>query len=540
MKAICISALAATLLTAAPVSAAPPATISTDRIKTDVRTLASDRFEGRGPGETGEARTVPFLAQSFAAAGLEPAGIGGKWTQDVPLVRLDRLPGARIILDGRSLTIGRDITLGLRNAGRWSSVNAPLVFAGWGVVDAKLGFDAYRGVDMRGKIAVLLANDPDFEAGHDLGFGGKALVLAGRTGTKVAAAAKAGAAGVIFVHEEAAYSFPFSQFGNTVAVPSMAYDPLQPSTLGFSAVVRKDIAEQILRGSGLTLAALKVRARLPEFRAIPLRAKASVSGFNKTTRFVSHNVVAKLTGATRPTEYVLYGAHWDANGRNGPDSTGDEIRNGAIDNATGTAEMLEIARAFAAGKRPARTVVFGAWTAEEKGLLGSEWFAAHPLVPLERIAAVINLDPHLVLPEARSIELIGPGKTDLEPRLALAAGSSGLKLVPEPIPEAGWYYRSDHLPFAQRGVPSIAFRAGRDLVQGGMAQGTRAVAAFNARCYHQPCDEFSSAWTFGGTGQEATTAYRLGLDVANTRAWPNWNPGNEYFPMRQRTAAERR
>jgi Zn-dependent M28 family amino/carboxypeptidase len=387
---------------------------------------------------------------------------------------------------------------------------------------------------------VLLANDPDFEAGRDLGFGGKALVLAGRTGTKVAAAAKAGAAGVIFVHEEAAYSFPFSQFGNTVAVPSMAYDPLQPSTLGFSAVVRNVIGEQILRVSGLTLAALKVRARLPEFRAIPLRAKASVSGFNKTTRFVSHNVVAKLTGATRPTEYVLYGAHWDANGRNGPDSTGDEIRNGAIDNATGTAEMLEIARAFAAGKRPARTVVFGAWTAEEKGLLGSEWFAAHPLVPLERIAAVINLDPHLVLPEARSIELIGPGKTDLEPRLALAAGSSGLKLVPEPIPEAGWYYRSDHLPFAQRGVPSIAFRAGRDLVQGGMAQGTRAVAAFNARCYHQPCDEFSSAWTFGGTGQEASTAYRLGLDVANTRAWPNWNPGNEYFPMRQRTAAERR
>lgn len=534
MKAFYICPLAALLIAAAPTQINPA------RIKADVQTLSSDAFEGRGPGEAGEAKTTAFIAKSFAAAGLEPAGDQGGWTQDVPLVRLDRRPGARIALAGQSLVIGRDVSLTLRNAGPWSIAKAPLMFAGWGVVDPTLGYDAYRGIDMRGKVAVLLANDPDFEAGRDLGFGGRSLVLAGRTGVKVAAAAKAGAAGVIFIHEHAAYSFPFTQFGNTVGVPSMTFAPLQPTDLGFSAIVRKDIGVRLIRQAGFTLPVLKARARAASFRAFPLRAVVSVSGANRATSFTSHNVVGKLGGAARADEYVLYGAHWDANGQNGPDPSGDSIRNGAIDNATGTSEMIEIARAFARGKRPARTIVFAAWTAEEKGLLGSEWFAAHPLIPLERTAAVINLDPHLVLPVARNLELIGPGKTDLEQRLAAVAAASGLRVDPEPIPQAGWYYRSDHLPFAQRGVPSIAFRGGRDLIDGGIAAGTRIVAAYNARCYHQPCDQFDRSWTFAGTAQEATAAYRLGLDIANARGWPNWNAGNEYLRLREATAAARR
>ena len=520
--------------------AASPSPIDPNRIKADVRTLSSDAFHGRGPGEVGEAKTIDFLIHSFAAAGLEPGGENGGWTQNVPLVRLDRQPGARIAVGGRELTIGRDISLTLRNAGGWSVQAAPLMFAGWGVVDPALGYDAYQGIDMRGKIAVLLANDPDFEAGRDLGFGGRALVLAGRTSTKVAAATKAGAVGVIFIHEDAAYSFPFTQFGNTVGVPSMSFAPLGSSSLGFSAVLRKDIAVDLLKRSGFSLEALKARARLPGFRAFPLRGTASVAGRSKATPFTSRNVIGKLRGASRPDEYVLYGAHWDANGENGPDATGDAIRNGAIDNATGTSEVIEIARNFARGKRPARTVVFAAWTAEEKGLLGSEWFAAHPLVPLERVAAVINLDPHLVLPAAKNLELIGPGKTDLEQRLTSAAAAGGLRVEPEPILEAGWYYRSDHLPFAQRGVPSIAFRAGRDLVIAGRAKGTAIVAAFNARCYHQPCDEYDPSWTFAGTAQEAGAAYRLGLDVASASAWPRWLKASEYYSVRETTAAGRR
>ncbi|MBA2623226.1 MAG: M28 family peptidase, partial [Chthoniobacterales bacterium] len=233
------------------------------------------------------------------------------------------------------------------------------------------------------------------------------------------------------------------------------------------------------------------------------------------------------------------GAHWDANGQNGPDKTGDAIRNGAIDNATGTSEVLEIARAFKQGEPPARTVVFAAWTAEEKGLLGSDFYAAHPLHPLATTAAVINLDPHVVLPAARDIELIGGGRTTLEEDFARVAKAQGLRVTPEPNPEAGWYFRSDHFPFARRGVPALAFRAGRDLVAGGTAAGQRIVADYNKRCYHQPCDQFDPRWTFAGTVQEASVAYALGRELADSTSWPSWNPGNEYKSLREQTDSDR-
>ena len=224
-----------------------------------------------------------------------------------------------------------------------------------------------------------------------------------------------------------------------------------------------------------------------------------------------------------------------------PTPSGDIDRNGAIDNATGTAELIEVARAFKAGRRPARTVVFAAWTAEEKGLLGAEYYAAHPIYPLARTAAVINLDPHVVLPAARNLELIGPGQTSLEDDLRAAAAQAGQRVDPEPSPEAGWYFRSDHYPFAQRGVPALAFRAGRDLVGRGRAAGQRTVAAYNRDCYHQPCDEFDPRWTFAGTAQEALAAYRVGLNIANSTSWPTWRPGSDYLcgPRRLRRRAPR-
>ena len=539
MKTLSLLAAAVALVAAAP------SPISPSRIKADVRTLSSDAFMGRGPGEPGEAKTIDFLVRSFKTAGLEPGGANGSWTQDVPLVRLDRLPGASMTLSlggaPRSLVLGQEVTLALRNAGRFRLTDAPLMFAGWGVVDPARGWDAYAGVDMRGKIAVLLASDPDFEAGRDLGFGGRALSIAGRTGTKVAAAARAGAAGVIVIHEEAALSWPFAQAASGDALPTFAYAPLQPSPLGFTAILRRDVAAAALAQLGFNLVGLKARARSPRFRAVRLgQAALSVDGSARATPFISRNVIAKLTGASRPKDYVLYGAHWDANGHNGPDARGDIDRNGAVDNATGTAELLEVARAFKAGKRPARTVLFAAWTAEEKGLLGAEYYAAHPLYPLARTAAVINLDPHVVLPAARNLELIGPGQTSLEDDLREAAGQAGLRVDPEPSPEAGWYFRSDHYPFAQRGVPALAFRAGRDLVGRGPNAGDRLVSAYNRNCYHQPCDEFDPRWTFEGTAQEALAAFRVGHKIANSGGWPSWYDHSDYRALRAASDAERR
>jgi Zn-dependent M28 family amino/carboxypeptidase len=528
MHHITLPVVAALLIAAAP----PP--ISADRIKADVASLSSDAFGGRGPGEPGDARTVAFLQDSMARAGLKPGGPDGSWLQPVPLVRLDRLPGAAMTLTiagkPRALTLGEDASLALRNPGSTALNDLPLVFGGFGV--ATHGYDAYKGVDMTGKVAVILANDPDFEAGRDLGFEGRRLAYAGRTSAKFEAAARAGARGVLIIHEDAAASYPWLQIGSGDKLPAMAVAPLKPSSLAFSGWLAGPVAAELLKAANTDLATLKARARDPGFTATPLPATLDASGSVKATTFTSHNVIGVLPGSTRPAEVVLYGAHWDANGSNGPDATGDAIRNGAVDNATGTAELIEIARAFTAGPRPARSVVFAAWTAEEKGLLGSDHYAANPVFPLASTVAVINLDPHVVLPAARNIELIGVGRTPLEDALKAAAASLGLRTDDEPNPEAGWYFRSDHYPFARRGVPALAFRAGRDLIDGGTAKGDALVGAYNARRYHQPNDAFMPDWTFAGTAQEASVAYLVGRKLADGTDWPMWHAGQEYAPLR--------
>jgi Zn-dependent M28 family amino/carboxypeptidase len=519
--------------------------ISAQRIKADVKMLSSDAFQGRGPGEPGEDKAIAYIARQFAAAGLKPGGEHGGWYQDVPLIRLDRAAGATmaIALGGwqRPLVLGKDATLALRNPGHTALADAPLVFAGFGIVDAALGWNAYDGVDMHGKIAVVLANDPDFEAGRDLGFEGRRLAFAGRVGAKFAAAEKAGAAGVIVIHEDAAASYPFLQLASGDALPAMTIAPLVPS-LSFMASgwLRRDIAIELLKQAGFDLEALKARARDPHFRAFALAgATLSLAGDLTAKPIVSHNVIGILPGASRPNEHVVYGAHWDANGLNGP-VAGDGIRNGAIDNATGTSELIEVARVFAHGKRPARSIVFAAWTAEEKGLLGSDYYAGHPLYPLATTAAMINLDPHVALPAAKDLELIGSGRVSLEGDLRKAAAARGLAVVDEPAIEAGWYFRSDQYSFARRGVPALTFRAGRDLVEGGTAKGAAIVADYNAKRYHQPSDEFDPRWTFAGTVQEATAGYDVGLVVANSSGWPGWNAGVEYGVLRVKTDGERK
>ncbi|MFS0735604.1 M28 family peptidase [Sphingomonas sp. 1P06PA] len=500
-------------------------TITPAEIKADVRMLASDAFVGRGPGEEGEAATLAYLERQFASAGLQPGGENGGWYQDVPLVRLDRQAGATLSMtvSGRAipLRIGRQASLALSNPGRTQVIDAPLVFAGFGIVDPATGHDDFAGVDLKGRIALVLANDPDFEAGQDLGFEGRRLVIAGRVGSKFAAARKAGVLGVLVIHEDAAASYPFSQVAQPLpgAVPA----PLAPSPLQLTGWLDRSAWAPLLKTLKLDLATLKARARAPGFRAIPLDGvTVSASGDVKATPFTSRNIIARLPGTSRPDEVVLYGAHWDANGRNGPDATGDAIRNGAIDNGIGTAELLAVARAFAKAPRTDRTVMFAAWTAEEKGLLGASFYAAHPLAPLETTVAVINLDPHVALPTSTTIELIGGGRTTLETDLARVAAQQGLRVVPEPSPEAGWYFRSDHYPFASAGVPALAFRIGRDLAKGGAAAGTRIVDRYNARCYHQPCDAFDAAWTAQGAAQEASVAFALGHDLATGNAWPGW------------------
>lgn len=502
--------------------------------------LAADAMLGRGPGEEGETRATAYIAAQMARAGLEPAGDNGGWTQAVPLVRLDRVAGSalNLVMAGQTvpLTIGSDATLTLRNAGTTAISAAPLVFAGYGAVDKAHGWDPYAGVDMRGKVAVIFANDPDLKAGRDLGFGGRTQAYAGRSGVKAAAAAAAGALGVIVIHDTLGYSFPFAQWSHGVTLPTMASAPLAVSSLAFTSIVNEARGAQILRSLG-SIARLERLAQDRRFRAVALSAAVTVRAELKATPITSHNVIGRLRGSGSGAEHILYGAHWDANGLNGADASGDAIRNGAIDNATGTAELLAVARTFAAGPRPRRNVMFAAWTAEEKGLLGSDWYASHPAVPLRDLIAVINLDPHVMLPATRNIELIGLGRTTLEGDLRAAAARHGLRVDPEPNPEAGWYFRSDHFSFAQRGVPAIAFRAGRDLVRGGRSAGDAIIARYNAECYHQPCDAVDPNWTFAAAVQEATVAWQLGWQLAMSNKRPGWTASRRYAA--ERTLAPR-
>ena len=538
-----LHSLLALSLVAAP---AQSAGISAARIKSHVRTLSSNAFHGRGPAQVGERPTLDYLVAQMKAAGLSPGGADGSFLQPVPMIRIARTSAAISARVGRHvipLRPGAEITAAASATGTTTIADAPMVFAGYGVIDRKLGFDPFAGVDVNGKVVVMLWGDPDVEAGRDLGFGGRAQTFAGRTGEKVAALQGRGAAGIITIHEDFPASYPFSQIAGGDAVPLHMLDTGQPMpTRGdVRMVMRSDVAIALFRRAGLDFAALKRRAQDRRFRAVPIgNARLSARVTARGDRVVSHNVIGLLPGTDRAAETLLLGAHWDAYGENAFDPPADRIRNGAIDNGVGTAELLEVARAFARGPRPRRSVLFAAWTAEEKGLLGATWYAARPLRPLETTAAVLNLDPHLALGRARNLDLIGPGRTPLERDVRRIARAQGLRLDNEVNSEAGWYFRSDHYAFAARGVPTVYFRAGKDLVAGGLARGNAIADAYNARCYHQTCDEYDRRWTLGGAAQEAEVALALGREIAGSDRWPGWNPGSQFAPLRAASDSQRR
>lgn len=530
------------LLTLAAADPAPPA-LSPDRIKADIKSLSADDFLGRGPTQAGEAKALAFLEARFRQLGLQPLSGDGAYLQKVPMLRWTRTAATLSLdLNGRQIALvpGKEVAAASRIDGTTTLDSAPVVFVGYGIVEPRLGYDPYAGLDVRGKVVVALAGDPDVEAGRDLGFGGRASSPLART--KLVEAQKRGAAAFFQIHDTFPSSYPWLQVANGDAVAGFALDdgPVPPQ-FGIRGQFRGDIGAALLKAGGLDYAAMKKAAQAASFKGLVLPGVTmSAKVETKLERVTSHNVVAMLPGTDRAAETVLYGAHWDAYGDNAFDPPADHIRNGAIDNATGTSTLLEIARAFADAPRTRRSVVFALWTAEEKGLLGASWYAAHPLRPLATTAAQFNLDPHVVLGKTRDLELIGVDRTPFEADLKRIATAQGLVVVPEENTEAGWYFRSDHYALALVGVPGVYFRAGRDLVQGGKAAGEALRARYNATCYHQTCDQFDPAWDLTGAAQEGSVAYALGREVANGMAWPTWNPDSEFRPVRDRTAAERR
>jgi Zn-dependent M28 family amino/carboxypeptidase len=542
----------AALVAFAPLAAQAPLTAQIDpqRLAQHVQTLGSDAFEGRGPATEGETKTVAYLSDQFAKAGLHPGGdvVNGKrtWTQAVPLLRSEFVGNPQVTLNlagkSTSLTQGNEIAVRAPTNGDKAMTidGAPLVFAGYGVKAPERGWDDFKGQDMRGKIMVVLVNDPDFEGGEG-NFGGKAMTYYGRWTYKYEEGARQGAKGVLVIHETdpASYGWATVKNSNTNAMfdivrkdPGGEHPPLE-------GWIQRDLAAQLFAASGTSFEAMKAAAKRKDFKPVPLKANLTIHGDAKTEVITSHNVVGILPGSTRPDETVIYTAHWDHLGIGLPDAKGDRIYNGAIDNGTGLAQLIEQARAFATGPRPQRSVVFMAVTAEEKGLLGSEYYAANPLYPLGKTAGMINTDVMGVLGPAKDFSIRGNQKFGLLDILVEEGAKRGRRYTPDPHPETGGFFRSDHFTVAKAGVPAMSFSPGQDLVNGGVPRAQAWSEMYTSKMYHQPADEYDPNWDFTGEAADTELIHAVGLRLANSCDWPNWSQDSEFRAARDRTAAER-
>jgi len=532
-------------------AAVPSPTFDPHRLSEEDKVLSSDAFEGRGPATPAETKTIDYVVSQMKAAGLQPGGdlSNGKraWTQAVPLLRTEIIgtPALSLSIDGKaqSLTQGNEIAVRAPMDGSTSVAiaNAPLVFIGYGVNAPERHWDDFKGVDLHGKIAVVLINDPDFETGVG-DFGGKAMTYYGRWTYKYEEAARQGALGMLVIHETAPASYGWNTVknSNTITMFDIVRDKPAAVHPQLEAWIQRDLAVDMFKRAGLDFEALKKQAQTREFKPVTLKGESFSANFKVDSKVItSHNIVGRIEGSKHPDQTVIYSAHWDHLGVGQPDAKGDRIYNGAVDNATGTAALIELGRAFAKAPRPERSVVFLNVTAEEKGLLGSEYYAAKPLYPLATTVGVINmdaLDPH---GPSRNFTISGSAKLGLLDDLIADAKKFGMVYSPDPKPEAGHFFRSDHFSFAKRGVPAISFGSGNDWVDGGLAAGKAAEDDYTAKRYHQQGDEWQADWPFTGMARDLQVLYVLGSELANSNQWPDWSQDSEFRATRDKTAADR-
>jgi Zn-dependent M28 family amino/carboxypeptidase len=550
MKTFRLLAATAIALTAVPALAATTSGISAQRLSDVDKFISTDAFEGRGPATRAETKTINYIADQMRQIGLKPGGdtVNGQrsWFQNVPLLKADWAADPIVTIQGPGgamrLTQGNEIAVKapLNGQSQLNIANAPIVFAGYGVSAPERNWDDFKGQDVRGKIIVVLINDPDFEGGEG-DFGGKAMTYYGRWTYKYEEAAKRGAAGVLIVHETDPASYGWNTVKNSNT--NTQFDIVRQNPAGshtpFETWIQRDVAVQLFKNAGLDFEQAKAAAKTKAFQPIDLKSTLSATANANVSTITSHNVVGYLPGKKYPDETVIYSAHWDHLGIGKPDDRGDTIYNGALDNATGISEILEQARAFAREARTDRSVVFLAVTAEEKGLLGSEYYAQNPLFPAAKTAGVLNTDGGAIWGRAKNFTISGNAKLGLLDMLVAEGKKQGRYYSPDPHPEAGHFYRSDHFSFAKVGVPAISFGDGNDLLNGGIARGEALGKEYVTKHYHQPSDEWSPQWDFSGMAEDTQLLHNLGRDLANSRQWPNWSPDSEFRATRDQSAGQR-
>lgn len=515
------------------------AAFSADSLATHIRVLASDEFTGRKPFTEGETKTINYLKEQFAAAGLEP-GNGNSYFQDVPMVRISTqaAPQMQVQSSAGGLTLK-----GLDDYVIWtdktdsavSLAQAELVFAGYGVVAPEYNWNDYAGLDVKGKVVLVLVNDPGFNAHDSTLFKGKTMTYYGRWTYKFEEAARQGAKGCLIVHNTEAASYPFTVVQNNWNGSRLRLDNRGKSETLCDVIgwVSGPAAKKLLAAAGKDSSLLAMADR-KDFKGTPLGLKLSVDMKIKTEYNKSYNVIGRITGSKHPEETIVYTAHWDHLGIGKPDASGDSIYNGALDNASATAGLLELARAFKnMGTAPERTIVFLSVTAEEQGLWGSAWYAQNPVYPAAKTLANINMDGLNWYGKTKDIIVVGQGQNELEDYLKEEAAKVNRTLSFEAHPEAGSYYRSDHFNFAKVGIPALYTSSGIEVVGKEPGYGKKVEDEYTEKNYHRPSDEYDPAtWVLDGAIDDLKLLFQVGKRLAFTDKWPEWKEGSEFRAKR--------
>jgi len=515
--------------------------ISVEALTEHVKILASDEFEGRGPGTRGEELTVDYLINEFKAAGLKP-GNGDSYTQAVPLTSVEAVNKPSLTIQSPS---GQDMTLDYtkqqviwtRHQTESVSIDdSELVFVGYGINAPEQNWNDYADIDVAGKTVVMLVNDPGYATQDDDLFNGNSMTYYGRWDYKYDEAARQGAAAAIIIHDTKPAAYPWSTVASSWTGPQ--FDMVRQDKGEQLALVEgwvtKDTAQKLFNQSGLNLNDMYAAAQTRGFKAIDMNLSASASIKNKVEQLDSQNVMAMIEGSESPDEVFIYMAHWDHLGMD-PNLPGDNIYNGALDNATGTGGLIELAKAYAAlPEPPKRSVVFMAVTAEEQGLLGSAYYAAHPIFPLEKTVAGLNMDGLNNFGPTNDVTVVGYGMSQLDGYLAQNAQTQGRVLRPDSMPQNGYYYRSDHFELAKLGVPMLYPNNGIDHKEKGESYGRQKEAEYTAEHYHAPSDEYDESWDLNGAVEDLRLYFLTGLEIINSNDWPEWNEGTEFKEIRDK------
>ena len=514
--------------------------ITAEDIKSHIAVLANDSLMGRKPFTEGETRAIRYISQQFKQAGLEP-GNNGSYFQDVPMVEIKATPSKTMDISGKatfSLQSGTDFVAFSRQEKEDIILDhTPIIFAGYGVVAPEYHWNDYAGLDVKGKIVVVLVNDPGFKSGDSKFFKGDTMTYYGRWTYKYEEAARQGAAGVLIVHQTEPASYPWSVVSSSNS-GSRLY--LRQANKHFDRCqlegwISEDAAKKLLAAGGIS-GDFRALARKRDFKAIPLGVNAKVSIHNQLRYSTSHNVVGLLKGSTNPNEYIIYTAHWDHFGIGKPDAKGDSIYNGAVDNADGTATLISMAKAFANAKnKPGRSILVLAVTAEEQGLLGSEYYATHPIFPLNKTVADLNMDALGSYGETKDVAITGKGQNELDDYIEKYAQEDSLTVVGDSRPGAGSYYRSDHFNFAKVGVPALDMNNGLISKTHDANWAKQHQEDYNLHHYHQPSDNYSPDMDAGGMAQVANLLYKLGFELSNETTFPGWKAGSEFKAIREKS-----